>query len=140
MRILLGICGFVFWVFWIASWGSDLSQQVTVKELNQPNNGGNTFAVVGSAGADTSMFFSPWTYTGLVFNATGDSVDVWVVVECGNDTTLSREDSLRVVGEQKVVWMLDLPISQRARAFFLAASSNNGSGTEITNTQYDRQW
>jgi len=127
-------------VLWMEGGSQGLDQMVTVKKLVQPGTTTRDSFAVPAAVLDTSAFFAPATYTGLVFSAEGDSVDFFAVAECGNDTILVREDSLRVAGAQKVVWMLNLSIAQRARVIFRPASADNGSQTKIKGAQVNIQW
>jgi len=127
-------------VLWMEGGSQGLDQMVTVRKLVQPGTTTQDSFAVPKTVLDTSAFFAPATYTGLVFSAGGDSVDVYAVVQCGNDTILAREDSLRVVGAQNVVWMLNLSIAQKARVIFKRGSAANGSKTKIKGAQVNTQW
>jgi len=117
------------------------SQDVLEKALRSieypPHSG---FEVFSSTGVDTSQTELAYTYVGISFNVKGDSVDIWAIAQCGNDTVLARADSIRVQEASKVVWMTAIPISKRVRFIFQAASSDNGSTTTLDDVTLNRQW
>ena len=120
--------------------GYDLSQVVLANQLGRANDPDSTvFRIAGASAKDSTQAKDPFTYTSVLFQTTGDSVDVWVYASCGRSQYMMRADSLHVTAATVKVWMPNIPVSSSVR-FAFHGSTDNGSQTEIWPVYILRQW